>query len=81
MYGLTLLTTRRPAEKRVSHAKSASYHVSSIVQCDLIPRIPHAFRLVAHRDRMHDTKRYEFEAEDTHRAQEIVDEINHLCRR
>lgn len=70
----------RPAEKRVSHAKSTSYLFSSIVQCDLNPRIPHVFRLVVHRERTHDTKRYEFETEDAVRAREIVDEINQLRR-
>lgn len=70
----------RPAEKRVTHAKSTSYLLSSIVQCELNPRIPHVFRLVVHRERTQDTKRYEFEAEDAVRAQEIVDEINQLRR-
>lgn len=70
----------RPAEKRVSHAKTTSYLLSSIIQCELNPRLPQVFRIVAHRVHTHDTKRYEFEAEDAVRAQEIVNEINQQRR-
>ena len=70
----------RPAEKRVSHAKTTSYLLTSIIQCELNPRLPHVFRLVAHRVHTQDTKRYEFEAEDAVRAQEIVNEINQQRR-
>ncbi|KOS12698.1 hypothetical protein Malapachy_1315 [Malassezia pachydermatis] len=70
----------RPTEKRLSHSKTTSYHVSSIMRCELNPRIPTQFRIVAYRERSRDTKRYEFETDDKDRAAEIVHEINHLLQ-
>ncbi|KAL4402263.1 hypothetical protein ACI68E_000024 [Malassezia pachydermatis] len=50
------------------------------MRCELNPRIPTQFRIVAYRERSRDTKRYEFETDDKDRAAEIVHEINHLLQ-
>jgi len=77
---ISMLTPSRPAEKRISHAKSTSYHKSSILVCEQNLKVPTQFRLVAYREKTRDSKRYEFEAEDRDRAREIVFEINQLRR-
>lgn len=77
---MAILTFSRPAEKRISHAKSTTYHKSSILLCEQNVKVPNQFRLVAYREKTRDTKRYEFEAEDRERAREIVFEINQLRR-
>jgi len=77
---IVILTLRRPAEKRISHAKSTSYHKSFILVCEQNIKVPNQFRLVAYREKTGDSKRYEFEAEDRERAREIVFEINQLRR-
>ena len=77
---VAILTVSRPAEKRISHAKSTSYHKSSILVCEQNIKFPNQFRLVAYRETTRDSKRYEFEAEDRERSREIVFEINQLRR-
>ncbi|WFD30610.1 Component of a membrane-bound complex containing the Tor2p kinase [Malassezia sp. CBS 17886] len=71
---------RRPAEKRRYQAHSTSYHVRSILACAQYPRTPNIFKLLVARDKVRDTKRYDFEAEDAGQAAEVVADINHARR-
>ncbi|WFD23385.1 Component of a membrane-bound complex containing the Tor2p kinase [Malassezia equina] len=77
---MDLISSYKAPEKRVSHAKSTSYHKSSILVCEQNIKFPNQFRLVAYREKTRDSKRYEFEAEDRERSREIVFEINQLRR-
>lgn len=58
--------------------KSASYYASSVISCEVHTRSPSTIKVLVHRDRQRDTKRYDFEAEDKQTAEEIVAEINKL---
>lgn len=58
--------------------KAASFHVSSVVACKLSSKLANAFKLVVWRESPRDTKRYDFEADSTRIAAEIVREINLL---
>ncbi|WFC96828.1 Component of a membrane-bound complex containing the Tor2p kinase [Malassezia brasiliensis] len=70
----------RPAEKRMFQARSTSYPISAVLQCEQYARMPNLFKLVVVREKKRDTKRYDFEADDRRMAEEIVAEINQLRR-
>ena len=70
----------RPAEKRMFHARSTSYPISAVLQCEQYARVPNLFKLVVVREKKRDSKRYDFEADDRRMAEEIVAEINQLRR-
>lgn len=69
-----------PNETRAfqTHTTTTSYPIPSIVSCTQ-SRLPSSFKVIVMRE--NDQKRYDFEAENSKIATEIVQEINALLRR
>lgn len=55
------------------HARSTSYPISAVLQCEQYARLPNLFKIVAYREKTRDTKRYDFEADNRQKAGASLD--------
>ncbi len=59
-----------PLDVRAFQTRAASFHVSSIITCDISTKGPQIFKLIVRLETPKDTKRYDFEADGSRMASE-----------
>jgi target of rapamycin complex 2 subunit MAPKAP1 len=60
-----------PLDVRGFQMRAASFHISSVITCDISSKGAHIFKLIVLRETPRDTKRYDFEADSPKVACEL----------